>query len=63
MISKSKNISFLAERVCGEMLYNQYQNIAVDSSLLYEANSHLKAARSIHPCGARSDVISDLMTR
>jgi tetratricopeptide (TPR) repeat protein len=56
--------SYLVEWVQGEMLYNRAQQSSADKeSLLNEALSRLQQARSLHACGARSDIITDLIAR
>jgi len=56
--------SYVIEWVYGEMLYNRAaQPAAEKEALLTEAVSHLRLARSLHACGARADVIRNLIVR
>jgi len=56
--------SYLIQWVHGEMLYNRAaQTPAEKEPLLTEALGRLRQARSLHACGARSDVINDLIVR
>jgi tetratricopeptide (TPR) repeat protein len=63
-IANPKRPSYLVEWIYGEMLYNRsFKTPAEKGRLLPEALTHLRLARSVHACGTRSDVISDLIVR
>jgi hypothetical protein len=56
--------SYLIQWVHGEILYNSRTDDALERErLLTEALNRLRQARSLHACGQRSNVISDLITR
>jgi tetratricopeptide (TPR) repeat protein len=63
-----KNRSYWIEWVYGELLYNKYLSgtqsglVRLDSqkAVLDDALNHVRTAHSLHACGVRSDVITDL---